>query len=275
MKCLEIQELLSAYHDRMLPDSSSASVDKHLTECPSCAEERVRFQELSALAESSKTPMPPKQIWERIEQQLVDQQLDQQPESKPLVKESQDKKLSLSKQFLLAATLLMTVGIGWFGYQSWYGSHYHHDDNFAVEFKNYLKEFRRNPDAAQQILLAKYESHPVSPEQAIQRIGYRPAIADGLPEGYRLVSTHVMKMPCCHCMQSLCKRSDGSTLVIFEHGGERCRNHECCMVEIDDQIATTWKFGTRHMTLIGVQNDSEIKQMTTWLSRKKIRTQEE
>ncbi len=269
MKCSEIQELLSAYHDKMLLDNPSASVDKHLAECPPCVEELVRFQKLSTLTNDLEVLMPPKQIWERIEQQLTDYQLDPQTRSRPLLKESQDKKLSLSKQLLLAATLLMAVGIGWFSYQSWHSSRHYHDENFRVDFKNYLEEFRRNPDAAQQSLLAKYESHPVTPEQAIKRIGYRPAIADGLPKGYRLVSTHVMKMPCCHCMQSLCKRNDGSTLVIFEHGGERCRNHECCMVEINDQIAATWKFGTRHMTLIGVQNDNETKQMTAWLNRKK------
>ena len=84
-------------------------------------------------------------------------------------------------------------------------------------------------------------------------------------------------------MQSFCRRGDGSTLVIFEHDDEEttewfggrpeittsCNGERCCLVELDDRIAASWKRGKRHMTLIGVQDVAEVNQMVAWLDEKR------
>lgn len=232
------------------------------------------FERLSSMANALGTPVPPEQIWSQLEQQL-----DQQPSAGQPATESVHWARTWSL-LALAATVLVAAGIAWSTYHSRF-THGEHDQ-FTADFGQYLEEFRRDPDAAQQILLAKYEHQLVDPDQAIARVGYRPVVASGLPQGYTLTSTHVMTMPCCTCVQSICKRSDGSTLAVFEHDDEettewfgdrpdimaRCNDVQCSLVQLDEQIAASWKHGTRHITLIGVRDVGEVSQMVAWLDEK-------
>jgi hypothetical protein len=180
----------------------------------------------------------------------------------------------------MVATVLIAVGAGWFILR--HGLHSEHHNHFTAEFGQYLSEFRRDPDAAQQFLLSKYENHRVDPEQATKLVGYRPVIAGGVPPEYKLASTFVMKMPCCTCVQSLCQRSDGSTLAIFEHNdktpqwfGDRpsitvnCHGRGCSLVELDGSTAVSWKQGDRYITLIGIKTLSEVDRIVAWLYEKK------
>jgi hypothetical protein len=266
MNCSEVQERLSAYYDGELADEIRSNLDEHLGGCSECARELAVFEKLSTMAGALSTPLPPQQMWSRLEQQIDQQQIDQQQIAKP-VGRSRSRSSFVPRLFALAAIVLVAVGIGYLTYPSWF-THGQHDQ-FAVEFRHYLDTFRDDPDAAQQMLLAKYANQLVGPDQAMKQIGYRPAVADGLPAGYTLESTHVMRMPCCTCVQSICKRSDGSTLAIFEHDDESCREKHCCLVELDDQIAASWKRGVRHITLIGVRDVAEVSQMVAWLDEKK------
>jgi RNA polymerase sigma factor (sigma-70 family) len=181
-----------------------------------------------------------------------------------------------AKLFSLAATALIAIGIGWFAYQSWTANG--EPDIFTVDFGHYLEEFAEDPDAAQQLLLAKYVNQRVDVDRAIQQVGYRPAVADGLPDGYSVESTYVMEMPCCNCVQCLCKRSDGSTLVIFEHDddetkewfGDRpessteCNGKRCTLVELSNQLAGSWKHGKRYITILGVRDVAEMTRLAAW-----------
>jgi hypothetical protein len=112
-------------------------------------------------------------------------------------------------------------------------------------------------------------------------VGYRPAVSEGLPEGYSLASTSVLKMPCCTCVKAVCKRQDGSTLVLFEHDDEKtewfgerqsnmamCGDKECCLVDLDSSIAATWKQGSRSLTAVGVRDVDEVNTLVSWLDTK-------
>ena len=81
-------------------------------------------------------------------------------------------------------------------------------------------------------------------------------------------------MPCCTCVQSLCKRTDGTTVAIFEHDnaqpdwfGRRqtntidCAGQCCTLVRVDSQLAATWQFGQRHITVIGARDVTEIDKL--------------
>ena len=140
------------------------------------------------------------QIWTELEKQLDEEQRGRtvQPASHEL-----PWSLPISRLVAVAATLLLVVGIGWLGYSTWFAHKDH--DGFTAEFSHYLDEFRRDPTAAQQFLLAKYEGQSVDAEHAVQQVGYRPVVADGVPQNYTVESTYVMKMPCCTCVQCLCK----------------------------------------------------------------------
>jgi len=278
MNCSEVQELLSAYHDGELLDEQRSRLASHLEKCSDCTKKLAGFGKLSAMVDGLDSPVPPGYMWSQIEQQL-EQSCDEQAATKP-VHQAPHRPYSLPRLLAIAATILVAVGLSSFTYQMWIAHSEH--DQFAVEFGKYLDEFARDPDAAQQTLLANYENQIIDPGHAIRQVGYRPAVADGLPQGYTLVSTHVMEMPCCTCTQSICKRSDGSTLAIFEHNDDEitewfsgrpditasCSDKQCCLVQVDNQIAASWKRGTRHITLIGVRDVSEVSQMVAWLDKK-------
>jgi hypothetical protein len=177
--------------------------------------------------------------------------------------------------------VLIAVGIGWYVYQARFQ---HGDSQFTAEFGHYLQEFQRDPAAAQQFLLAQYDNQSVDPQRALQLVGYRPAVADGLPDGYSMESMHVMKMPCCTCVQCLYKRSDGSTIAIFEHDddamdewfGDRpersaiCGGKRCGLVDLDSRIAVSWKQGKRHIMVIGLQDVEEVNQLVAWFDDRSL-----
>ena len=88
-------------------------------------------------------------------------------------------------------------------------------------------------------------------------------------------------MPCCTCVKAVCKRQDGSTLVLFEHDDEKtewfgqrttnmamCGDTECCLVDLDSSIAATWKRGSRSMTAVGVRDKAEVTKLASWLDNK-------
>ena len=118
-------------------------------------------------------------------------------------------------------------------------------------------------------------------DRAVQLVGYRPAVSEGLPEGYTLASTSVLTMPCCRCVKSVCKRQDESTLVLFEHDDEKaewfgqrpssiatCGGKECCLVELDSSLAATWKRGSRSVTAVGIRDKAEVDLLVNWLDNK-------
>ncbi len=152
-------------------------------------------------------------------------------------------------------------------------------------FGEYLDRFKSDPHDAQSFLLSQYQHEPVHPQEAVERVGYRPVVADGLPNGYSLVSTHVMKMPCCTCVQCLCQRADGTTLAIFEHDDEElewfgtrptvnvtCQSKQCALVELPSSMAASWKSGKRHITVIGAKDVGEVDKLVAWFSQNREAT---
>jgi hypothetical protein len=74
---------------------------------------------------------------------------------------------------------------------------------------------------------------------------------------------------------------DGTTLVLFEHDddamqwfGSRptrmatCGDHECCLVDLSENIAATWKHGSRWLTAIGLRDPAEAGRLAGWLAEK-------
>ncbi len=275
MNCLEVQESLAAYFDGEIAADVRSVMETHLGQCSACTRDLAGFKQLSVMTHALQTPPPPDSLWAQIEQQL-----DQRPLAVSVERPRTWASLA-PRLFALAATVIVAVGLGSFIHDSWIAQGEH--DQLVVEFGQYVDGFRRDPIAAQQIFLAKYENQLVDPQQAIQHVGYHPAVARGLPEGYTLVSTHVVTMPCCTCVQAICKRSDGSTLAIFEHDENQtidwfgdspetmtaCHNKQCCFVQLDGQLAASWRQGTRHITMLGVENVAEVSQMVAWMDESK------
>lgn len=279
MDCRQVKDLLSAYHDQELTTGVEAEVAQHLAGCEECATELVGFGELSAMAKGLSHPVPPAHIWSDLETQL-----DAPRSAHAAIQQSSGWLIWMRQpaaRFAFAAAALILVAIGWFSYTM---SRHHDDHQMAVVFGEYLDRFQVDPQGAQEVLLANYVSREVVADQAIKTVGYRPLVADGVPPGYSVVSTHVLKMPCCTCVQCLCQRDDGTTIAIFEHDdkepkwfGDRtskdtvCNGKQCSLVALDDRLAATWRLGNRHISVIGARDTAEVSQLVAWFDKRRNR----
>ena len=259
MDCSEVKELLSAYDDNELPSDMRNAVAVHLESCDECANEQEYFRRLSLMAKELVHPEPPVNIWQQLEEKL---EVEYGGQSERLTWSDwlSEKRKPLFGLCLATAAALF-IAVGWIGSRYWVE---HGDHEMAAVFEEYLEEFNLNPVKAQQILLSHYQGQMVDAEQAIHTVGYRPVVADGMPEGFSIGKTYVMKMPCCTCVQCLCQRSDGTTLAIFEHDDDEpdwfgsraeqemdCDGTHCNMVNLDKGLAASWKRGKRYITIIG------------------------
>tara|TARA_R110002073_G_scaffold245940_2_gene408708 strand:- start:11138 stop:12061 length:924 start_codon:yes stop_codon:yes gene_type:complete len=287
MNCTEIQELLSPYYDGELPSDALASVAEHVRGCASCAEVLAGYGKLSESFSADPAGAVSEDIWAKIVDEL-DRPDEIQDKSKVLTISAtiEAKRPWLTRatyqRLAIAASMLFVLGLSiWLHRQDAITDmHDGHEAEFVATMDYYLEVLPENPDQAEQFLLDKYDGKLVAPEQAISLVGYRPTVANGLPEGYTLVSTSVLKMPCCTCVKAVCKRADGSTLVLFEHDDEKaawfgerpssmamCGDKECCLVDLDSSIAATWREGTRSVTAVGARDQAEVASLVNWFKR--------
>jgi len=287
MICGDVEKLMSGYLDDELSGKTLEMVSQHLTVCESCAAEISEFRKISLHMNEIPQPNVPPSVWSGIVAQLPDAG----PTAGPLERPVQQPLQSIDKQrprrglqrSVLAASILLLLGVGiWRARDTWNAHPAHqHSAEFVTTMDHYLKLLETDPDGAEQFLQKKYDGRVVDAAGAVKLVGYRPADASGLPEGYTLASTSVLKMPCCTCVKAVCKRQDGSTLVLFEHDDQKtewfgkrpsrmeiCEDRECCLIDLDVRIAATWKRGSRSVTAVGARNIDEVNTLVTWLDRK-------
>lgn len=302
--CQSVQPQLSDYHDGELSAAQSEAITKHIESCSACSSELSAIESLGSVFDQVPVPAKPADLWQRIERAL------------PTAPEPSIEPVSMSRRFRawiresrygaglvsMAASVLVLLGAGlWYGSNEGgdmagggaiakHGSHGHSHDGelsaehiaeFAGVMVDYLQQLPIDPVGAEQMLLSKYDGQNVDADGAVKLVGYRPIVSGGLPDGYSLASTSVLNMPCCKCVKAVCKRSDGSTLVLFEHDDEEaawfgdrpstmamCGDKDCCLVNFDSSIAATWKQGTRSVTAVGVRDQAEVATLVNWLGKK-------
>ena len=270
MNCQKVQNLLSAYVDEELSLDSQAQVSQHLKTCSACADEVASFQSLSRATAELSPPELPATVWRNVEAQL---------DAETAVTLGQPEKPVRAAAFRwasIAALLLVAVTLGIVAYHSWDG-HVHHE--LAADFSEYLDVFQERPGDAHLVLVNKYAGKTVELDEAHVQLGYRPTLADGLPNGYTIQTSFVMDMPCCKCIKTICKRNDGGTLAIFEHDDEQpiwfgdrssiqaeCGGESCVLTQMDSQIAVSWQQGSRHLTVIGARDRDEAAMLVEHLA---------
>jgi hypothetical protein len=301
MNCSETQNLLSAFYDGELSSDRHAIVAEHLSQCESCAESLAGFQQLSAAFSRSATPPVPLSVWDGVVRGLDRQDDGEIPfKSDESLGSGESKTVKLAttgqsghlhgrgwsratyQRLAIAASILLVLGLSvWISrHESISEADHEHSQEFVATMDHYLRVLPNNPDKAEQFLLDKYNGQVVAPDEAVSLVGYRPAVADGLPAGYSLASTSVLKMPCCTCVKAVCKRQDGSTLVLFEHDDQKvewfgdrassmaiCGDKECCLVDLDSSIAATWREGSRSVTAVGLRDHEEVAALVQWFEQ--------
>ncbi len=259
MHCDEIQELLSPYHDGELSPAERLAVDTHLVECATCTDELTGFEKLSGLAAKLVDPVPPANLWERIDGQ---REVVESP--------SASTQRSRRKTWTVALAALLLVGTSLtFALFSKHGDEHHR----TVNLDDYLTEFANNPAVAQQTLTVKYANQKVDVREAATQLHYQPVAAGRLPDGVAVQEVRVFEMPCCRCVQTICTVDGQQTVVIFEHANEhsfdfgrhpamtcQCRGRKTRIVQFDGEIVASWAKGQRHLTLIGARDLDQVVQ---------------
>jgi len=291
--CNSIRQLLSAFYDGELSVEAAARASEHVESCSQCQAELQSFGQISDCMQATANVVPPTSIWEQIAREMVpsEQQVTPAVQAQHWTKDSRFKTAAIS----VAASVLLLVGAGiWFFGRKGAGVNQpahsglmagHRDEMSAehrAEFVDvmdaYLHTLPDDSAEAEQILLEKYKGERVDERRAVELVGYRPIVSQGLPEGYSLASTSVLQMPCCTCVKAVCQRADGSTLVLFEHDDEEvtwfgdrssriatCGDKECCLVELDKDLAATWRQGSRSITAVGIRDDEEVAKFVSWM----------
>ncbi len=287
MKCSDVQDRLSAYYDGELSAESQAKMTRHLAGCESCAAEFAEFKDVTRAVSRMREPKVPSSVWDDLSAELADAELNDSSKLQPVSGQQVNRRWWTSSRALaLAASVFLMLSLGYWMNRPHYDNlamtdAHDHSAEFVATMDHYLRQLPDDPDAAEQFLLNKYDGQSVNADTAVQLVGYRPAVSEGLPEGYSLASTSVLKMPCCTCVKAVCKRQDGSTLVLFEHDDEKtewfgqresnmamCGDKECCLVDLDSSIAATWKRGSRSLTAVGVRDVDEVNTLVSWLDTK-------
>lgn len=262
MNCNEVRAMLSAYHDGELPVDRRTAVAEHLEHCRRCQPELAGVQRLSQLVRGVEVGEPPPDLWAGLETKL-DAQTD-------LTRPSRSDVWVRQWGWVIAiAALLWVAVVGWFGYA--HLSDPGHHRRLAADFAQYIETFHQDPSAAQRFLLARYEGKSVGWAEAADALGYRPSVTGKLPNTYSLESVYVWDMPCCRCLQLVCRRPDGSTVAIFEHDqpqpdwfakrpaiAANCCGQRCSIMQVNEQLAATWALGARQVTVVGARNLEEV-----------------
>lgn len=262
MNCSGVQSRLSAYHDSELSQGEAARIADHLANCPPCAAEHVSFQHLSELSRQLTDPPAPAHMWEELQAKL-----DAPAQPKATLTRFLTNHVP-GKSLALAATILVVVGMGAVAYQAWFSPG---QDHLAMNFVRYLEEFPESPGDAQQILLAKYDGRPITLEEATNVLGYEPVTARGVPPEYVVDKVYLLNMPCCTCVQVICKNRAGQSLAIFEHANDQpvwfggrpteecvCHDVPTSVRQVGDRLAATWQEGKRYITIVGATDLNEV-----------------
>lgn len=272
MDCQEVQSLLSAYHDGELLSELRPAVAEHIGSCVICRKELSAFDRISGISKQLPDLEPPQAIWAGIEAAL-DADLAKATVRRPAIFRRTTVKRWQLGLLVTAAVALIAFGIVWVAS----GGPSRHRE-LAADFEQYLDHFNDNPETAQNILLAKYEGTPIDLAQAETLVGYRPAVASGLPKGYSLDATYALKMPCCTCVQTICRREDGRVFAIFEHSNDQmvrcgdgqmtrteCNGRSCMLMQGQNSLLATWKSGKRQFTVVGARDLEEVGDLMTHL----------
>lgn len=266
MNCSEAQSCLSAYHDGELSSEAAAEVAGHIATCPACTVELEVFRTLSSMTRRLTDPPVPTDDWERLNAKLM-----------PNRKNASFPASIARRRLAVAAAILVVSSIGVACYKAWHTS----QDQFRIAqtFERFLERFDKQPETAQQILLADYEGQATTLQQAPDVLGYEPVIAKEPPPGCTSHEAYLLSMPCCRCMEIVCKQEDGHSIAIFEHDtkrpgwfGERnsieclCHAVPTNVTQIGNELAATWKNGKRYLTVIGARDLDEVTRLVAFYS---------
>jgi Putative zinc-finger len=262
MRCAQVQELLSAFHDNELEPQTHTAVEQHLNECPICIQRLRELRQISLATRRLPEPIPPVQLLEKIEQRRAEE-----IEAGPAPLPSRRRTIFDRAVAFAAVAVVLLIGVAvWVLHGRDDSEH-----QAAADIGLFLVDYRRHPEQALHTLAAKYDGRQVGLREAERVIHFLPAATKTLPGAISLKSMYLLKMPCCLCVQSVYERPDKGLLVVFEHADEqptwfgnrpaikaKCNSMPVCIIQCDGELAVTWKSQKRFMTIVGARSVEEV-----------------
>lgn len=271
--CATARQHLSAYHDGELLPDLRAAMAYHIEGCLDCAQSLAELRKLSRVAVRLPTPTVPADLWQQLENRLATD-VQSRSAGPPHMIRRRGTWIGLATAAIVVIAV-STAAIVWLEQSE------HGHGHVAVNFGQYLDEFERNPDAAQQILLAKYEGQAVSYDEAATKVRYQPVTPERLPNGLSRKAVYLLRMPCCTCVQAIYQSTDGEQLAVFEHVDDqpgwfgtrptihtRCNGMPTSLIQVDDCLAASWNHQGRFVTVVGARNVEQVGELVAFLSPK-------
>lgn len=270
MRCEEARNLLSAHFDGELPSEVAATISEHLAGCAECRQSVEAMRELSELASQIPEPSSSDTLWDKLATKLNSPASQTAQRVMPFTISFTRRTFGLAA---IAAALLL-VFVGWLVMGHRHEGHDH--SGMAVVFEKFIERFARNPSDAHVLMLATYQNRLVDDDEAAQVLK-RPLVTPRTLLGdCRVVSRHVLKMPCCACIETVYAQQGKPRLVVFEHESEQatwfgkrpqvrteCAGKSCCLVELPHGLATTWAVNHGCVTVFGAQDLKEVEQLVS------------
>ena len=273
MNCDWIEDKLSAYIDKEVREENRRQVEEHCNQCEGCRTMISQFKSIGRLMRQSEQRVDTDAVWERVAVQLDHAQV------VPI-----SMKTSNSSWVYAILATAASIALVWFLVRDSSKEHRHDDahqhPSLAVDFQEVFRLTKTEPEAAIATLVAKYQGQELNRTAATDYLGYEPALFKSVPEGFVRVSTHVLNMPCCKCSATRCERSDGTSLIVFEHKDEQpvwfgdspsietqCSGTTCKIIESAGQLAVSWKNQDRQLTVVGANDLAEVNQ---WVASMKL-----
>jgi len=259
---------LSAYLDQEVSDEDRRQIEEHCEQCESCRTTVSQFVSIGRLMRQTEPRVNTDAMWERVATQLDN--ADVLPTTT---------KSGISNWVYALFAIAASISLFWFVARNNTSTKQdanvaaHQHASLAVDFQDVFQLAKAQPKAAIARLVAKYQGQEVGQKAAINYLGYEPALFQNVPQGFTRVSTHVLNMPCCKCSATICERSDGTSVIVFEHKDEQpvwfgdsssietqCSGKTCKIVESAGQLAVSWKNQDRQLTVVGAIDLAEVNQ---------------
>lgn len=279
MNCVFVAEHFSAYIDQELDAAACQQLEKHFVQCDTCRGLMSEYRSMGTLMRCSERVVDTEAVWEQVSIKLETSAV------RVASKESQGNawpKFYGASILAAAAAVLLLVSIWHNVTPDKQGSDKadHSHAAMAVDFAEVFRSARTEPQLALAKLSSKYEGRELDSEEATKYLGYQPALFKRVPEGFTRVSTHVLNMPCCKCSATICERSDGSSLIVFEHKDEQpvwfgnspsiethCAGMPCKIIESAGQLAASWRNQDRQFTIVSANDLDEVNH---WVASLKL-----
>jgi hypothetical protein len=278
MNCENAKSYLSIYFDNQLNEELAQEVEEHLASCVDCQNEIAAFERIGDTLRDVEGA-PSVDAWQKIESALdKDERVGISPQKSAWSKYAVPTFIAA-----LAASICLAV---------LFKSLFTETPTIAmrsVDLSPFVQLAATNPELALKTMGEKYKGVEVQPEQAKTMLGYEPAFLHSNPGGMTLVSAKVLTLPgcncgigkctCgpngCNCIASLCRRADGTELVILEH----CKMQVLTFGELpmqsvkssgqfkvigqDGALAASWDAIDRKVTALGIKGVAEADELET------------